>query len=198
MSLHQPWASLIQLGVKTIETRSWSTKYRGPLAIHAAQRRPDTEMLEDGMGGELWDGENCLAQWSQAEARDYSPNLAPPSHARWGLYLSPKWLWERMPLGAVVATCKLADCLPMVDPRPPNEPADLAPALWIVPGVPLRRVDCRLNPHGYHPITITNVEDQRPYGDFALGRWAWFLENVKALPEPAPARGHQGLWEWVA
>lgn len=29
--LWQPWASLIALGHKTIETRSWPTKYRGPL-----------------------------------------------------------------------------------------------------------------------------------------------------------------------
>jgi activating signal cointegrator 1 len=35
LTVKQPWASLITAGVKTIETRSWSTKYRGPLAIHA-------------------------------------------------------------------------------------------------------------------------------------------------------------------
>lgn len=38
LTLHQPWASLIALGVKTIETRSWATSYRGPIAIHAAKR----------------------------------------------------------------------------------------------------------------------------------------------------------------
>lgn len=38
ISLWQPWASLMALGHKTIETRSWSTGYRGPLAIHAAKR----------------------------------------------------------------------------------------------------------------------------------------------------------------
>jgi activating signal cointegrator 1 len=36
ISLHQPWATAIAFGFKTIETRSWSTKYRGPIAIHAA------------------------------------------------------------------------------------------------------------------------------------------------------------------
>ena len=35
LTIQQPWASVITMGVKTIETRSWSTKYRGPLAIHA-------------------------------------------------------------------------------------------------------------------------------------------------------------------
>lgn len=37
LTLHQPWATLIAIGAKTIETRSWSTKHRGPLAIHAAK-----------------------------------------------------------------------------------------------------------------------------------------------------------------
>lgn len=36
ISLHQPWATAIAFGFKTIETRSWATKYRGPIAIHAA------------------------------------------------------------------------------------------------------------------------------------------------------------------
>jgi hypothetical protein len=39
ISLWQPWASYIAVGMKRFETRSWSTGYRGPLAIHAAKRR---------------------------------------------------------------------------------------------------------------------------------------------------------------
>ena len=38
LSVMQPWATLIALGAKRIETRSWSTSYRGPLAIHASGR----------------------------------------------------------------------------------------------------------------------------------------------------------------
>ncbi len=40
ITLWQPWASLVAIGAKTIETRSWSTPYRGELAIHAAKRNP--------------------------------------------------------------------------------------------------------------------------------------------------------------
>lgn len=36
LSLLQPWASLVVLGHKKIETRSWNTKYRGELLIHAS------------------------------------------------------------------------------------------------------------------------------------------------------------------
>ena len=39
VSLWEPWASLMALGSKTIETRSWSTAHRGPLLICAAKRR---------------------------------------------------------------------------------------------------------------------------------------------------------------
>lgn len=38
ITLWQPWATLVAHGYKRIETRSWKTNYRGPLAIHAAKK----------------------------------------------------------------------------------------------------------------------------------------------------------------
>jgi hypothetical protein len=43
LSLLQPWATLVALGVKKIETRSWTTSYRGPLLIHAGLRKSGRE-----------------------------------------------------------------------------------------------------------------------------------------------------------
>lgn len=40
ITLTQPWSSLVARGQKKIETRSWQTSYRGPLAIHAAKGFP--------------------------------------------------------------------------------------------------------------------------------------------------------------
>ena len=40
LTLTQPWATLVANGSKRIETRSWSTLYRGHLAIHAAKGYP--------------------------------------------------------------------------------------------------------------------------------------------------------------
>ncbi len=37
LSIRQPWAWLIINGYKTVENRSWATKYRGPLQIHAGK-----------------------------------------------------------------------------------------------------------------------------------------------------------------
>ncbi len=38
LSLWQPWATLIAVGAKRMETRSWAPQYRGELVIHAAKR----------------------------------------------------------------------------------------------------------------------------------------------------------------
>lgn len=39
ISLKQPWANLIASGKKTIETRTWNTKYRGPVLIVASKAK---------------------------------------------------------------------------------------------------------------------------------------------------------------
>lgn len=38
LTIIQPWASLIALGEKKIETRSWRINYRGPILIHAGKK----------------------------------------------------------------------------------------------------------------------------------------------------------------
>lgn len=38
ISLWQPWATLIGLGLKTYETRGWDGKYSGWVAVHAAKK----------------------------------------------------------------------------------------------------------------------------------------------------------------
>src|SRR5437660_9074532 len=38
LTIRQPWAELILRGRKPFELRSWKTKYRGPLVIHAAMK----------------------------------------------------------------------------------------------------------------------------------------------------------------
>lgn len=38
LTLIQPWATLIVSGHKRVETRSWRTRHRGPLLIHAGKK----------------------------------------------------------------------------------------------------------------------------------------------------------------
>lgn len=52
-------------------------------------------------------------------------------------------------------------------------------------------------------ITETSIADlrsRRPvehaFGLYEPGRWAWVLEDLERLAEPAPARGSQGTFDW--
>ena len=47
LSLTEPYATLIKNGVKTIETRSWKTSYRGKLYIHASSTKISKEYREN-------------------------------------------------------------------------------------------------------------------------------------------------------
>jgi hypothetical protein len=41
LSVRQPWAALIVNGIKDVENRTWLTRYRGPVLVHASQRADD-------------------------------------------------------------------------------------------------------------------------------------------------------------
>ncbi len=141
LTLTQPWATLVALGAKRIETRSWGTPYRGPLAIHAAKGLGP-------VGG--YSGLISLCYGEPFRGALGAAGFAPGRGGR------------ELPLGQVVAVCQLVDCIR----------ADRALQLDLV------------------------SEREAEFGDFRTGRWAWLLEDVRALPEPIPARGTLGLWEW--
>ncbi|MXV16856.1 ASCH domain-containing protein [Hufsiella ginkgonis] len=48
ITLRQPWATLMARGYKKLETRSWATKHRGPLLIHASKQisKADLELCK--------------------------------------------------------------------------------------------------------------------------------------------------------
>lgn len=87
ISLWQPWASAIAAGIKTIETRGWSTNYRGPLAIHAAKR--------------------YTFELRQA----YEIRVIPGSSEDTALKRIGVTVHDDLPRGAIVATCMLRDCV---------------------------------------------------------------------------------------
>ena len=45
ISIRQPFAHLTAVGIKDVENRSWQTKHRGPLLIHALKQSPTQEDL---------------------------------------------------------------------------------------------------------------------------------------------------------
>lgn len=55
LTIRQPWAWLIAKGHKNIENRSWTTRHRGPLLIHAGMGMSSTEyevcaVFAEGLG----------------------------------------------------------------------------------------------------------------------------------------------------
>lgn len=122
ISLHQPWATAVVLGLKRNETRGWPTRYRGPIAIHAALR------------------------WQQDQvvfARLARGHCALPTD---------------LPRGVIVGVAWLTDCVTT---------SEICPTIGF---------------------------QERMFGNYGPGRYAWLLEHAKPLSAPLEYRGKQGFF----
>ncbi len=86
ITIWQPWATLLAIGAKKYETRSWATNYRGPIAIHAAVKRPPNQ-------GEL--------PWKNFEAITHAITM---NLGHW------RFDWDNIPRGCIIATAELVNC----------------------------------------------------------------------------------------
>ena len=138
ISLWQPWASLIAVGAKQYETRSWKTDYRGPLLICASLKGigkgKDRRELLDTLHGPRF--QCALLSFGET-----------PGKINW-----------RLPFGQAIAIVDLTACTSTCD------------------------------------YQIDWIGCEATFGDFSPGRYAWKLENVRAI-EPFPVKGRQGLFE---
>ncbi len=133
LSLTQPWASLVAIGAKQYETRSWQVAlgpYGFQIAIHASKGFP-------------WEAKALMRR------EPFRAALLPHG------YKVPATL----PLGAIVAVATVLK-------------------LW-------RTSD----------LVRGLSEQERAFGDWTPGRFAWQLGNVRRLPEPIPCKGALGFWE---
>lgn len=211
LTLWQPWASLVALGVKTIETRSWATKHRGRIAIHAAGRRPpmmhlpklwsrgSTRDEQDRWNKETWLVIDTITDPAhQRPHRTNPPERIPKAsktptlffpHAGPHANVDPETGYARvayLPLGVIVATADVVDVVPIVNRAAiPDDHAKRRFPFLLVDDIGL--LLWHNNRDGY------DVSAQRPLGQFAPGRWAWLLENIEPLEEPVPFRGGQAL-----
>lgn len=168
LSLWQPWATLVAIGVKRIETRSWRTNYRGPLAIHAAGK---------------WNVELarlCLTDpfWSVLKAVCDQPVYYRSGNA--------------LPLGAIVAVGRLEDCWRVE--RIAAADANRTPELDASCAATLRHWGHSeaVIADALRPMLS---DQERAFGDYSAGRFGWFLRDMKALERPIPMKGRQGLFE---
>lgn len=163
LTIWQPWASLLACGAKQYETRSWATKYRGPIAIHAAIKDPCKLPLL---------GKGAFERFIQQEIdAERCPS------------------WSIMPRGKIIATAELVNVWHIVyHPGP-----DVNKARHIDIGAE-SLIEDKHDPHFGDYFVPT--EKEIALGDWTPGRYAWEFANVKILPEPIPAKGKQGLWNW--
>ncbi len=130
ISLLQPWATLVIMGVKTIETRSWRTEHRGNILIHASQ----------GKAGSIFAFEPPF--------KKYIPDF------------------KKLPFGAIIGQ------------------------------VNITTVE-RIKSLGMSDEIINRLTmEEKAFGDYTDGRYAWILKDFKKFDKPIPARGMLSIWEY--
>ncbi len=142
LTLWQPWATLIVIGAKKVETRSWMACFRGRFAAHAAKTLRGIELVKAMPEKERSYILDAL------EAAGYRRDMMD------------------LPLGEILGTADLYDCLPM--------------------GELLSRTRI-------HPL---NTERERAMGDWSYNNYGFLLKDEVKFAEPIPARGGQLWWRW--
>lgn len=130
ISLLQPWASLVVMGVKKIETRNWATTQRGNILIHASQ----------GKAGSIFADEPPF--------KKYIPDF------------------KKLPFGAIVGQATITDVIRIE-----------------ILGLPDELID---------RLTM----EEKAFGEYAEGRYAWILDDALQFEKPIPARGTLSIWEY--
>jgi hypothetical protein len=136
LTLWDPWATLTALALKKVETRSWATKYRGPIAIHAALRKPPYLGVSEYATRFQDELKRCMAELRITR-----------------LLYRPGCILAIADLVAIEETTKVRE--------------DLTPREFI-------------------------------FGNYEDGRYAWFFQNIRALPNPPYVKGNRMLWNWNA
>lgn len=146
ITLTRPWATLVAFGEKMIETRSWSTRYRGPLAIHAASG-------VSGIGGIRRYRRICGGEPFQSVLCKHMDKLMNYGHD----YNAAQDILQ--PFGAIMAVCELFEVVST-------------------------------------DVNLGITDQEKAFGDYSPGRFAWILRNVQRFEKPIPAKGKLGLWDY--
>lgn len=97
LSIKQPWASLIAHGIKDIENRTWKTKFRGRIYIHASgnwtPKPKDFDTYDPIYSNDQW-----------REIIENYPNYLLS-------LLDPKELMDKLPLSAIIGEVEIVDCV---------------------------------------------------------------------------------------
>ncbi len=130
ISLLQPWASLVVMGVKTIETRSWATSHRGEILIHASQ----------GKAGSIFANEPLFKKYIVD--------------------------FKKLDFGAIIGKAVIIDVI-------------------------------RIDKLEYSDAIMNRLTmEEKAFGDYSEGRYAWILNDFEKFKNPIAARGTLSIWEY--
>jgi hypothetical protein len=167
ITLYQPWATLVAMGKKRIETRSWSTNYRGSLAIHAGQNMKYITGANSIIGQEPFRAALLDDKYGYPTFPDFS-------------------------LGVIVATCELIGYL-YIPPARAQYISSRGNELYRFECYLNEQVEPG---KGDLVIDIPPIEPERSFGDYSPGRYAWILINIRDIAGRCiHARGGLGLWD---
>lgn len=172
ISLWQPWASLIACGAKPFETRHWAPPREligQTIAIHAAKKvdKNARPFAEDLMYGQHEDGGFELADKLAASMKGIPDELM----GLFGMAI--------LPVGCVLCTARLDAAFQLGE----KALGTAFPSASVV-----RRLISRQMPECF----TVRYDD---FGDYAPGRWAWLLRDIKVLTPTEAVVGRQGFFE---
>jgi activating signal cointegrator 1 len=170
ISLWQPWAPLIACGAKPYETRSFAppaSLIGQTIAIHVAKKidKGAAQFAEDLMYGQHKDGGFNLADGLES-------TISGTPDALVGIFRQ-----ATMPIGCVVAIARLDAAFQLGNPAQ----GTALPAATVVKRLASRQMS------EYFTVRYDD------FGDYAPGRWAWLLRDVKPLNPPIEMKGRQGF-----
>lgn len=136
LTLDQPWATLVAIGLKHWETRGFGTDYRGPFAIHSGKAIKEHAVR--------FAKENDMCRIALEQIGIVNGHI------------------EDLPRGKVLAV-----------------------------GL-LKRI------YGNREMSFNRLSKfDKEFGLWGPGRKGWLIDPIMELAEPIPARGKQGIWNWV-
>ena len=172
ISLWQPWATLIAVGAKPFETRHWAPPrdlIGTTIAIHAAKKidKYGRALAEDCSYGQHPDGGFDLGDRIEASLKGIPEHLLAP----FGMAL--------LPVGCIVCTARLDAAFQLGEAAT----GTARPAASVI-----KRMTSRAMPECF----TVPYDD---FGDYAAGRWAWLLTDVKRVIPTQTVIGHQGFFD---
>ena len=127
LTIQEPYATFIMQGMKKIETRSWKTKYRGEIYIHAGKSKKFLKRIHN----------NKVLKLLENIDLNY---------------------------GNIICKAELIDCVYMTKDF----------------------IDKVKSENNYEYIL----------GEYAVGRYAWILQNVQEINQKIHAKGKLNIWTY--